>query len=185
MKQYIHCKSKPVRYIDIIIVMDSCNMQNMCAQSKVKHPENIPEDEKWSDTQLAFYNDFLDSVENSIQKYFIIDNQNQSVSYSYYFEFHTNIENWVLRVRISDHVIPHTRNKPDFNKTIILKSYLGKLLLIQIKNLHLILKQLMQLMKYVKVYMKEIWISYLNHGNLTNNFVNKSVVYGLKHTIYW
>lgn len=115
MKQYIHCKSKPVRYIDIIIVMD-CNMQNMCAQSKVKHPENIPEDEKWSDTQLAFYNDFLDSVENSIQKYFIIDNQNQSVSYSYYFEFHTNIENWVLRVRISDHVIPHTRNRPDFNK---------------------------------------------------------------------
>lgn len=116
MKRYIAANEKELRYIDIIIVMDNLYYSDIAANLKVKHPDNISEDQKWPDEQLAFYNDFLDTVEIEIKKYFKIDRQGQSNSYSYYFEFDTNINTWKLRIRISDHYVPGTKAKPDYSK---------------------------------------------------------------------
>lgn len=100
------------RYIDVIVIFDTPYSNMDIAAARVKHPDNLPEDKRWTDTQLAFYNSFLDSAANTIEKYFTISEEGQSGdSYSYYMDFSTNIEDWTVRYRISDHFRPRVRNR--------------------------------------------------------------------------
>lgn len=105
------------RYIDIIIIFDAPYSDTDIAANRAKHPSNISEDKQWTDTQLAFYNSFLDSAADTIEKYFEISKEGQSDdSYSYYMDFSANIDDWTVRYRISDHFRPRVKNKTLSNK---------------------------------------------------------------------
>ena len=100
------------RYIDVVIVFDVYSMDEDIAAARAQHPENLPEEKRWTDTQLAFYNDFLDSAADAIEEYFVISSEGQSDdSYSYYMDFHANIDDWTVRYRISDHFRRRAKNK--------------------------------------------------------------------------
>lgn len=100
------------RYIDVIVVLDTSYSNMDIAAERAKHPDILSEDERWTHVQLAFYNSFLDSAADAIQKYFTISDEGQSgYSYSYYMYFSTNIEDWTVRYITPDRFRPRARNK--------------------------------------------------------------------------
>lgn len=116
MVKMIRNNWKPHRYIDVVIVFDPPYSESVAA-ARAKHPANLPESKRWSDTQLTFYNTFLDNAASEIQRYFKIFDENQSSeSYSYYMTFDTNQAEWTVRYRIADHFKPRDRHKPLYNR---------------------------------------------------------------------
>lgn len=112
MYKLVKSNTRRHRYIDVIVVFDAPYSNVQIAAARAKHPNKLPPEQRWSDTQLAFYNSFLDSAADAIQKYFTISDEGQSGdSYSYYMEFSANIDDWTVRYRISDHFRPRTKNR--------------------------------------------------------------------------
>lgn len=117
MYKFVKPNSRRHRYIDIVIIFDTPYSNVNVAAARAKHPDKLTAEKRWADSQLAFYNSFLDSAADAIQKYFSISDEGQSGdSYSYYMDFSTNIEDWTVRYRISDHFRPRARNKTTSSK---------------------------------------------------------------------
>lgn len=98
------------RQIEIVIEFN--NQLQDIASSKVTPRPNLKEDQQYTDEQLQWYNDLIDTICNIIENYsgFTILNEYQSSkSYSYYIEFEAftqsgeSLGEFTIKFRISDH----------------------------------------------------------------------------------
>jgi len=102
------------REIEIVIAFN--NIEDLVASNRVSQINQLPENQKYTDEQLNWYNDLIDSIYSVIEDYAgfnIIDSYQSSQSYSYYIEFEAvdkngqSLGDFTIKFRISDHIEPH------------------------------------------------------------------------------
>lgn len=111
-------------YIGIIdIVMYFEPRESKIAANRWISQDNVPENERITNYQLSFYDDFIDTLRSIMIHYFgkIISGQQSSKSYSYYINVETKFPNsdlpsiWQFRLRASNHVRPRNRKDPAYS----------------------------------------------------------------------
>ena len=116
------------RFIDIIIIFDAADEATNLVAARVSHPDHMKLGDRWTDAQLGFYNDFLDSVAGVVYNYFQdVKEYQSSKSYSYYIEFKAASSSWTIRLRISDHYLKRSRmsNKNTSYRTLFRQIIIG------------------------------------------------------------
>lgn len=129
------------RIIDVVLYFQDTQISQIAA-ARVSHPLNLPEKERYSETQLNLYNTFLDNVANLIvANGFKIDEKKTGQSkrsYAYYFHFNVPFQDklldWTIRMRIADHKAKgrfqrdeaDTEEQYDLGKTILRSIIIGK-----------------------------------------------------------
>lgn len=78
MYKFVKPNSRRHRYIDIVIIFDTPYSNVNVAAARAKHPDKLAAEKRRTDIELAFYNSFLDSAADAIQKYFTISDEGQS-----------------------------------------------------------------------------------------------------------
>lgn len=100
------------RIIDIVVEFDVTEQQ-VAASDRVTPRTNLTQDQQYTDEQLQWYNDLIDTIFDLVENYagFNIIGAYQSTDiYSYYIEFEAFTESgeslgdFTIRFRISDHI---------------------------------------------------------------------------------
>lgn len=117
-------------FIEITINTD-VEHTNIAASELVKHPKSIKKSARFTDEELRFYNDFIDSMRAPIiHRKFRIKNEYQSKrSYAYYIDFYPRDRNGKefgelveIIFRVAEHNIKHG-DVDDTSETLIIKSF--------------------------------------------------------------
>ena len=99
------------RTINIVVEFENY-FSDLAATNKVTYKPNLSDEFQYSEDQLQWYNDLIDTIFDLIEDYArfrIVESYQSSESYSYYIEFEAftreghSLGNFTIRFRICDH----------------------------------------------------------------------------------